>query len=381
MEDHEVPVRVYASSICGSDLHILRGVLDAFMRRGHSRTGHELVCEFVDRGGGVSDLSIGDRVTMGYSCSCGSRHMCRLGQTVHYETTNNTVYGFGDRFGDLNGTHAECILLPGASTHTLRVPQNIDTASAVTLSCNLPSAIIANALVDIQPGEHVAVVGCGPTGLMALQLAVLRNPGCLVAINFEPYRLQIAAASGAVSCIPDAENSPATALKHTGARGFDKVIEMVGTADSLLTALDLVRPGGTSCFGRLYRKRVQPEPRGRLSSRYQLTSARFRECTTLNAIAVGLRRSSRWRSNTTATLMYSAPGWKNGYRWRTQRSTNFVLRSRERASTPGPRQSRRRRNSELISASDRSGRRVASEHREDRPRVRRSACRPRVAPW
>lgn len=244
-EDHEVLVRVHASSICGSDLHIFRGALDDFMRRGHSRTGHELVGEIVDRGGGVFDLSVGDRITMAYSCSCGSCHMCRLGQTAHCETTRKAVYGFGDPFGDLNGTHAEYIVLPHASAHTLRIPQALDDASAVTLSCNLPTAIIANALVDIQRGEHVAIVGCGPTGLMALQLAVLRNPGCLVAIDHEPHRLQIAAASGAVSCIPDAEDFPAATLKHSGGRGFDKVIEMVGTADSLQTALDLVRPGGT----------------------------------------------------------------------------------------------------------------------------------------
>ena len=244
-QDHEVLVRVNATSICGSDLHLFRGALDPIMRRGHSRTGHELVGKVVEKGRGVSNLSVGDRVTMAYSCSCGSCHMCDIGQTANCETMNKAVYGFGDPFGDLNGTHAEYMLLPHAAAHTLRVPEELEDAAAVSLSCNLPAAIIANRFADIQKGENVAVVGCGPTGLMALDLAVQKRPRCIIAIDVVAHRLDIAAGKTAIPVNPEAGDFPNSALAHTGGRGFDKVIEMVGTTESLQAALDLVRPGGT----------------------------------------------------------------------------------------------------------------------------------------
>jgi alcohol dehydrogenase len=241
----EIRVKVTATSICGSDLHVYRGALEALMERGRSQTGHELVGTVVECGGDVAKFRPGDRVTMGYSCSCGACHMCRLGQTAHCETTNKAVYGFGTPFGDLNGTHAEYMILPYADGHVMKVPEAVSDAAAVTLSCNLPSAIIANRLTDIQPGENVAVIGCGPTGLLALDIARRQAPGCLVAFDRVTERLQMAAARGAMVFNADDEDHVKQALTQTGDRGFDKVIEVVGFPETLQAAIDLVRPGGT----------------------------------------------------------------------------------------------------------------------------------------
>lgn len=243
--DHEMLVKVTATSICGSDLHLYRGALDPIMTKGQSQTGHELVGEVLDIGKAVGRFKRGDRVTMGYSASCGHCYMCEVGQTAHCETTQKAVYGFGVPFGNLNGTHAETMVMPYADGHAMKVPHEISDSAALTLSCNLPTAVIANHLADIQVGESVAVVGCGPTGLMALDIALHRGPGRIVAFDTVPHRLAAAAKKGALAIDSSQEGWKEKALQLTGGRGFDKVIEMVGYPETLQMCLDLVRPGGT----------------------------------------------------------------------------------------------------------------------------------------
>lgn len=242
---HEVLVKVTATSICGSDLHVYRGSLEALMENGRSRTGHELIGTIVECGNQVKNFREGDRVTMAYSCSCGSCYMCELGQTAHCETTQKAVYGFGTPFGDLNGTHAEYMLLPFADGHVMKVPESISDAAAVTLSCSLPSAIVANHLADIRPGENVAVIGCGPTGLLALEIALQKQPHHLVALEKVSARLTMALDRGAVAINTANDDYVNEALVYSDGRGFDKVIEVVGSPESLQAAIDLVRPGGT----------------------------------------------------------------------------------------------------------------------------------------
>jgi alcohol dehydrogenase len=243
--DHQVLVEVTATSICGSDLQLYRGAFDPIMEKGHSQTGHELVGRVVEIGSAVGKFGVGDRITMGYSCSCGSCYMCEVGQTAHCETTQKAVYGFGVPFGDLNGTHSEALVLPYADGHALKVPDSISDGAALTLSCNLPSALIANELANIQPGETVALIGLGPTGMMSLDIALTKSPGNLVAIDKVSNRLSVAANKGATTLDASADDFKEQALAISGERGFDKIIEVVGTPEALQIALDLIRPGGT----------------------------------------------------------------------------------------------------------------------------------------
>ncbi|ABM93782.1 alcohol dehydrogenase [Methylibium petroleiphilum] len=244
-QDHEMLVKVSATSICGSDLHLYRGALDPIMERGKSQTGHELIGEVIAVGRSVGRFRKGDRVSMAYSCSCGHCYMCEVGQTAHCETTKKSVYGFGVPFGNLNGTHAEALVIPHADGHAIQVPRQIPDEAALTLSCNLPSAIIANKLADIQPGESVALVGCGPTGLMALDIALQRGPGRLVVIDKVAHRLAVARVKGAVTVNASQAGWKDKALAECDGRGFDKVIEVVGYPETLQMCLDIVRPGGT----------------------------------------------------------------------------------------------------------------------------------------
>jgi alcohol dehydrogenase len=243
--DHEMLVKVTATSICGSDLHLYRGALDPIMEKGKSQTGHELLGEVLQVGKSVGRFKKGDRVSMAYSCSCGHCYMCEVGQTAHCETTQKAVYGFGVPFGNLNGTHAEAMVIPHADAHTVHVPKSISDAAGLTLSCNLPSAIIANKLADIQPGESVALVGCGPTGLMTLDIALQRGPGRVVVLDKVAHRLEAARKKGAVVIDAGQPDWKEKALAECGGRGFDKVIEVVGYPETLQMCLDIVRPGGT----------------------------------------------------------------------------------------------------------------------------------------
>jgi len=242
---HEILVKVIATSICGSDLHLYRGALDAIMDKGKSQTGHELLGEVLDVGRSVGRFRKGDRVSMAYSCSCGHCYMCEVGQTAHCETTKKAVYGFGLPFGNLNGTHAEAMVIPHADAHAIHVPRSVPDAAGLTLSCNLPSAVIANRLADIQPGESVALIGAGPTGLMTLDIALQRGPGRLVVLEKVPHRLLAVQAKGAVPIDASAADWKDKALAESGGRGFDKVIEVVGYPETLQMCLDIVRPGGT----------------------------------------------------------------------------------------------------------------------------------------
>jgi alcohol dehydrogenase len=224
---------------------LFRGALDPIMEKGRSQTGHELIGTVREIGSGVSNHKPGDRISMAYSCSCGDCYMCKVGQTAHCETTQKATYGFGIPFGDMNGTHAEALILPHADAHAIQVPKSISDAAGLTLSCNLPSALIANKLADIQPGETVALIGCGPTGLMSLDVALKKSPAVVVAIDPVDYRRAAAKAKGAVVIDASAADAKQQALSQCDGRGFDKVIEVVGSVESLQMSLDIIRPGGT----------------------------------------------------------------------------------------------------------------------------------------
>lgn len=244
--EHEILVRVRATSICGSDLHIYRGTLDSIMERGKSRLGHELCGDVVEVGKAVGNFKPGDRVTMAYSASCGECYMCRVGQTAHCTTTRKAVYGFGTAFGDLNGTQAEYLVIPYADAHAMKVDRNLADEQVLTLSCNLPSAVIANRLADVHPGEMLAVVGLGPTGIMTLELALRRGPGRVFAFDPVPYRREYVKDRFGVETLDPGDSGALEYVRQvTDGRGVDKVIEVVGAPESLQLSLDLVRPGGT----------------------------------------------------------------------------------------------------------------------------------------
>ncbi len=232
-------VRVTTSAICGSDLHFVHGKapLDPGETMGHEAVG---VVERV--GDRVARFVPGTRVVTSFSIACGACWFCERGQTQLCEDAR--ILGAGLFGGALGGAQAELLRVPNADVNLLAVPDAVDDERAIFVGDVLTTGFHAAELAAIGPGDHVAVVGAGPVGHLAIQSALLREPAEVVAIDLEPERLALAERAGAVP-VNAAERNPQTAVfERTGGRGADVVIEAVGSPAAFERALDVVRRGG-----------------------------------------------------------------------------------------------------------------------------------------
>jgi threonine dehydrogenase-like Zn-dependent dehydrogenase len=257
-EPTDVVVRVRTASMCGSDLYLFGGEVDALVAPGHTTLGHEVCAEVVEVGSEVARVRTGDRVTFPYSVSCGTCANCRMGQTAHCLTTASAIFGYGTAFGDLGGTHAEFVRVPLADAHVEVLPDSISDEEAVFLSCNLPAALTVVDAAEIGLDDRVAVVGCGPTGLLALELARARTQREIYAIDPVQYRRDAAAARGAIPIGEHGGDVVAEVLERTGGLGVDRVIEMAGRGPALDTAIAIARPGAIVSGGGVYLERDHP---------------------------------------------------------------------------------------------------------------------------
>ncbi|MCW2762344.1 MAG: Alcohol dehydrogenase GroES domain protein [Marmoricola sp.] len=251
-------IRTIVSSMCGSDLYLYGGEAEALVQPGHTVLGHEITGEVVEVGNGVGRLKVGDRVTFPYSVTCGTCFSCREGQTAHCETTGKAVYGFGPAFGDLGGSHAEYVRVPMADLNLDVLPESLPDEAGIFLSCNLPAAVIATDAAEVQPYDVVAVLGCGPSGLLAIDLANLHGPKQVLAFDRLPYRLAAAEARGATPVNIDTDDVAAVVAEATGGRGVDKVIEFVGRGAAFTTAISIARPGAIVSGGGVYLEQDHP---------------------------------------------------------------------------------------------------------------------------
>lgn len=238
-DPHDAIVRVTTSAICGSDLHFLHGKapLDPGETMGHEAVG---VVERV--GGDVRRFAPGARVVASFSVACGACWFCQSGQSQLCEEAR--ILGAGVFGGGLGGAQAELVRVPIADVNLLAVPDGVPDEQAVFVGDVLTTGYHAAEVAEIREGDHVAVVGAGPVGNLAIQAALMRGPAEVIAIDLEPGRLALAEAAGAV-CVNAAERNPQTAVfERTGGRGADVVIEAVGSPAAFERALDVVRRGG-----------------------------------------------------------------------------------------------------------------------------------------
>lgn len=257
-EPTDLIVCTRTASMCGSDLYLYQGEADDLVRKGATTLGHEICGEVVEVGDAVARFRVGDRVTFPYSVSCGTCFFCRVGQTAHCQTTGKAIYGYGVAFGDLGGSQAEAVRVPLADRHLEHVPDDVSDEAAIFLSCNLPAAVIAVDAASIRPTDTVAIVGCGPTGLLALQLALLRSPRRVLAFDRVQHRLEMAASLGADVVNVDAADPVAAAMDATEGRGVDAAVEFVGRGAGFDLAVAICRPGGVLAGGGVYLERDHP---------------------------------------------------------------------------------------------------------------------------
>ncbi|MCX9191524.1 alcohol dehydrogenase [Carbonactinospora thermoautotrophica] len=257
-DSRDLIVKTRTASMCGSDLYLYHGEVEQMVAPGRTTLGHEICAEVVETGKDVTRFSPGDRVTFPYSVSCGLCFLCRAGQTAHCETSGKAIYGYGTAFGDLGGSQAEYVRVPLADNHLEHVPDSIDDEAALLLSCNLPAAIIAVEAAEIRPTDTVAVIGCGPTGLLALQLARQRTHAPVLAFDRVAYRLARAEQLGATPVNVDRDPVPEKVAEVTAGRGVDKVVEFAGRGPAFGLAVSTARPGGVISGGGVYLENEYP---------------------------------------------------------------------------------------------------------------------------
>jgi alcohol dehydrogenase len=241
----DVIVQVDTTTICGTDLHILKGDVPA-VTEGRI-LGHEGVGTITEVGAAVSKLAVGDRVIISCITSCGACSYCHQQLPAHCLDDEGTS-GIGWIFGHLiDGTQAEYVRVPFAESSLHKLPEGVSDEAAVMLSDILPTGFeIGVRNGRVKPGDVVAVVGAGPVGLSAIMTAGLYGASRIVAIDLDDNRLDQARGFGAT----DGVNSGDAAWKDqilamTDGLGVDVAIEAVGIPPTFQMCTELVRPGGT----------------------------------------------------------------------------------------------------------------------------------------
>jgi alcohol dehydrogenase len=238
-EQTDIVVRVNTSTICGSDLHILKG--DVPETTPGTVLGHEAVGTVEEIGSGVSTLAVGDRVLMSCISSCGR---CRFCKEARY---GQCLGGGGWIFGHLiDGLQAEYARVPFAENSVYKVPEELSDEQVLFLSDILPTAYEVGVLNGkVSPGDVIVVIGAGPIGLAAMLTASLYTPGRIVAIDLDDGRLQSARKFGADVTINNGrEDALAKIMELTDGLGADVAFEAVGVPATFELATGLIRPGG-----------------------------------------------------------------------------------------------------------------------------------------
>jgi 2-desacetyl-2-hydroxyethyl bacteriochlorophyllide A dehydrogenase len=233
-------VAIEASGICGSDLHIYHGRVK--MEPGFT-IGHEFVGRVVAAGDAVTRVGVGDRVLGCFHTACGTCFYCMRG--VYQKCERVRVFGHGEALGALPGTQAEAALVPMANLTLRPVPDGVSDDIALFAGDVMGTAYHAVEGSGIAPGDSVAVLGLGPVGLCAVQIAVAAGAGPVLAIDSVAERLEVARSFGAVP-IHLTEESPRDVVRRlTEGRGVAAAIDAVGHPDALDLAIRLARSAGT----------------------------------------------------------------------------------------------------------------------------------------
>jgi alcohol dehydrogenase len=238
-EPDDAIVRVTRSAICGSDLHFVHGKAPIEPTQ---TIGHEAVGVVEATGPQVRRFSAGRRVVVAFHIACGACWFCLRGQTQLCEDYRGL--GAGAFGGGLGGTQAEFVRVPHADVNLLGIPDAVDDEGALFVGDILTTGMYAVSLANVS-GANVVVVGAGPLGYFCARAAQVGGAARVVALDREPDRLRLAAASG-IEPIDIRERDPEMAIaRMTHDRGADVVIEAVGAPPAFESALDVVRRGGT----------------------------------------------------------------------------------------------------------------------------------------
>jgi 2-desacetyl-2-hydroxyethyl bacteriochlorophyllide A dehydrogenase len=245
-------IRVEASGICGSDLHIYHGrvqIEPGFV------IGHEFVGEVIAAGDQVTRVSVGDRVLGTYATACGECFFCR--REEFHKCDESRVYGHGATLGSLRGAQAEQVLVPHANLALRNVPDDLSDDVALFAGDVMGTAFHAIDSRPLAEGETTAILGMGPVGLCAVQAAKAAGASEVIAVDTVEDRLRMAESFGATP-VHLTEQDPRGEVKRlTQRRGVDLAVDAVGHPDALDLALRLARKAGTVSATGVYAERVE----------------------------------------------------------------------------------------------------------------------------
>ena len=232
-EDTDAIVRLTASAICGTDLHMVRGTMSG-MKSG-TILGHEGVGVIEETGKGIRNFKSGMRVVIPSTIACGYCSYCRAGYYSQCDKANpngpqqgTAFFGGPKETGPFQGLQAELARVPFANVGLVALPKEVTDDQAILISDIFPTGYFGADIADIKPGHTVAVFGCGPVGQFAIASAKLLDAGRIFAIDHVGSRLQMAASQGAEAIDFDREDPVETIWELTGGIGVDRVIDAVG---------------------------------------------------------------------------------------------------------------------------------------------------------
>lgn len=240
LNDRDAIIKITSTAICGSDLHLYNGFIP-MMQEGDI-LGHEFMGEVVETGKGVGNLKVGDRVVIPFTISCGNCFFCKstlfslcdnsnpnapLAEKL-YGQSSAALFGYSHIFGGYAGGQAEYARVPFADVGPYKVPEGLSDEQVLFLTDIFPTGYMAAENCNIQPGDTVAIWGCGPVGLFAIKSAFLLGAERVIAIDHLPERLKLAQEAGAEIVDYTKVDTLDTLREMTGGMGPDSCIDAVG---------------------------------------------------------------------------------------------------------------------------------------------------------
>ncbi len=252
LDPEDAIVRVQATGVCGSDLHIYHGRVQ--IEAGFT-IGHEYVGTVEAVGDAVGKVAVGDRVLGCFQTACGTCYFCRRG--LFHRCLSSRTFGHGATLGSLQGTQAEMALVPHADLVLRRVPQGMSSDVALFAGDVMGTGFHAVDASGMKPGDVAAVLGLGPVGLCAVQAAKAAGAARVFAVDTVPERLNVARAFGAEPVHLLEQDVRAIVREATEGRGVDVCVDAVGDPKVLESAIRLTRAcGSIQCIG-VYAERAE----------------------------------------------------------------------------------------------------------------------------
>lgn len=256
----DILVRVEKTAICGTDLHPYEGRLEV---EPDIILGHEFIGTIEAVGTGVSQMAEGDRVVSSCVVSCGACYQCRRHQPGN--CAGSRIFGLGLALGDLDGGQAEYVVVPNADLTARKIPDGAASEDDDVLFAGDIMTTGYEAVVRaMRPGDTVAIVGAGPVGLCAAMAAATLGAAQVIVVDKVAARLKEAADLGALTVDATTTDPSDAVLDLTDWRGADVVVDAVGHESALVSAISLVRAGGTLSIPGVYTEEAITIPFGEL---------------------------------------------------------------------------------------------------------------------